>query len=196
MGLKRTLIYLVIALVVWRAGSPVLRYVFGLLSSGLGALFGSSGSATADPTSLRAAIRNVTTDYDQLSTLVQEFFRQTSQLRQDDTSEALFRDFLGQRATRSRPSLEQALDWILALYKVVWPVLVVFLVSKLNSGKSRLEDGDMPLEANSQLTSNVRRLPNGDSSPTNRHEKLRSHGATNPSSSRQRHLATSTSSLS
>lgn len=37
----------------------------------------------------------------QLSTLVQEFFRQTSQLRQDDTSEALFRDFLGQRATRS-----------------------------------------------------------------------------------------------
>lgn len=70
MGLKRTLIYLVIALVVWRAGSPVLRYVFGLLSSGLGALFGSSGSATADPTSLRAAIRNVTTDYDQVKPIV------------------------------------------------------------------------------------------------------------------------------
>ena len=65
---RRILLFVVIAIVAWKAGGPLVRAVLGLLSSTFGAVFGSSGAATSDPSSLRAAIRNVTTDYDQVRT--------------------------------------------------------------------------------------------------------------------------------
>ena len=71
---RKLLYILVIALVAWKLGTPILRLLFGILSSGLAAIFGSSGALIADPSSLKAAIRNVTTDYDQvLSLLLNDF---------------------------------------------------------------------------------------------------------------------------
>ena len=58
--------FVVLALVAWKAGGPVARTLLGILSSAFATVFGSSGAMTADPSSLRAAIRNVTTDYDQV----------------------------------------------------------------------------------------------------------------------------------
>ena len=67
MNTKKLLTYAVIAILAWKAGLPLLRFLFGLLTAGLAAVFGSSGGVVTDPSSLRAAIRNVTTDYDQVT---------------------------------------------------------------------------------------------------------------------------------
>lgn len=66
MNSRKVVLSIVIALVVWKAGGPVVRAVLGILASTFGAVFGSSGAVTSDPSSLRAAFRNVTTDYDQV----------------------------------------------------------------------------------------------------------------------------------
>ena len=66
MNSRRLLLYFVLALAAWKLGFPLARLVFGVFTSTLAAIFGSSGAIAADPSSLRAAIRNVTTDYDQV----------------------------------------------------------------------------------------------------------------------------------
>lgn len=57
---------LVAALVVWKVVLPVISFGFGLLGSGLYATTTAAGFTNPESESLRAAIRNVTTDYDQV----------------------------------------------------------------------------------------------------------------------------------
>lgn len=79
---------------------------------------------------LHAAMRNVTSSYDVLSQLVAEFLQQPGM---DPTLELRFKDFLAERASKSYPRLESALDWLLAVYKFVFPFLVIHLVAKLQT---------------------------------------------------------------
>ena len=67
----------------------------------------------------------------QLSLLVQEFLRTPGV---DPSIETAFRHFLAERAARSHPGLENALDWVLALYKFAFPFLIISLLAKLSSG--------------------------------------------------------------
>ena len=57
---------LVAALMVWKVVLPVIYFGFGLLGSGLYATSTAAGFTNPENESLRAAIRNVTTDYDQV----------------------------------------------------------------------------------------------------------------------------------
>ncbi|KAK9802560.1 hypothetical protein WJX73_003100 [Symbiochloris irregularis] len=137
---------------------------------------------SSDPASLRAAVRNVTTDYDQLATLLQDFFRQQSHLRQDNSTEVAFREFLGHRASKSRPALEQGLDWILAFYKFIWPVLLVFLVTKLQTGKSRPHGANLEIEDeggdhDQPWSPGASALPNGVRPPSGNDGALKRYGS-------------------
>ncbi|PRW20410.1 Heat shock 83-1 [Chlorella sorokiniana] len=82
---------------------------------------------------LRAAMLNVTADYDQLAHLVAEFLEQPTV---DPAVREQFLQFLAVRATRSYPRLESALDWLLSIYKFVFPFLIISMVAKL-SGATR-----------------------------------------------------------
>lgn len=67
----------------------------------------------------------------QLTLLIQDFLRSPAV---DPAVELAFRDFLQDRAARSHPALESALDWILAIYKFAFPFLLISLVAKLSAG--------------------------------------------------------------
>jgi hypothetical protein len=54
----------------------------------------------------------------------------------DPSTETLFREFLAERAQRSHPGLESALDWLLALYKFAFPFMIISLLAKLSSAAS------------------------------------------------------------
>lgn len=74
----------------------------------------------------------------QLALLLQDFLRSPGA---DPAVEAAFRQFLAQRAARSHPGLENALDWLLALYKFALPFLLISLLAKLSGGGGS-GDGD------------------------------------------------------
>ena len=67
MKARQVVIAVVAVVLTWKLGWPMTRLLWSLIASGFGALFGTSAGAVGDPGSLRAAIRNVTTDYDQAS---------------------------------------------------------------------------------------------------------------------------------
>jgi len=62
--------------------------------------------------------------------LVQDFLRSPGI---DPNMEVAFRQYLAQRAVRSHPGLENALDWLLAVYKFAFPFIVISLIAKLGS---------------------------------------------------------------
>lgn len=114
---------------------------FGALFSLTGQIWGtlrSNGAPTTPEDSLSAAIRNVTSDYDQLTDILKEFFKQTE--RTDPHAEEHFRYFLQERADRSHAKLEKILDWLLAIYKIAFPFLVCLMVAKV-SGSGRQAAG-------------------------------------------------------
>lgn len=106
------------------------RTIVTILFSGFGAVI---PSAPQSDGSLREAMRNVTKDYDQLATIVQEFFVTNSIL--DPQTEERFQQFLSQKATRSYPKLEGLLDFLLFLYKIAWPFVVMTTAVKLMGKK-------------------------------------------------------------
>lgn len=66
----------------------------------------------------------------QLAHIIQDFLRTPGV---DSSTETLFREFLAERAQRSHPGLESALDWLLALYKFAFPFMIISLLAKLSS---------------------------------------------------------------
>lgn len=100
------------------------------------------------PQSLKAAILNVTGDFNELSFLIQDFLRSPTL---DPEIEIMFKQYLAQRATRSHPGLESALDWVLALYKFAFPFVLISLLAKLTGGKS-IEDEGIPSSANRKMS--------------------------------------------
>ncbi|KAK9821320.1 hypothetical protein WJX81_001477 [Elliptochloris bilobata] len=91
---------------------------------------------------LTSAIRNVTSDYDQLTLLVKQFFTE----RSDPSAELQFRDFLTQKASRSNRKLEEVLDWVLCAYRVAFPFLVCLVVAKVASGRAEQSEEKLALE--------------------------------------------------
>ncbi|PSC74482.1 Heat shock 83-1 [Micractinium conductrix] len=89
------------------------------------------GAAPQPP--LKQAILNVTSDFDQLSTLLVEFLQQPGV---DPSIEPRLMSFLEARAAKSYPRLESLLDWLLAIYKFLFPFLVISLVARLQGGGS------------------------------------------------------------
>ena len=103
--------------------------VTNILSSGL--LVG----PTDNPDCLRALVRNVTTDMDQLITVFEEFLE--TQENSGDLK-ASFRTYLGQRASSSFVSVERTLDSILWVYKLLLPFLLISLLSNaFGSGQEK-----------------------------------------------------------
>ena len=91
-------------------------------------------------TSMRGLVRNVTTDMDELVSLVEEFFRE-----QDDRVllEARFRDFLSERASKGFAGVERTLDSILWIYKLLLPFIVISLCgSAFGSGTATTDVGE------------------------------------------------------
>ena len=76
--------------------------------------------------SLRALVRNVTTDMDQLISIVEDFLE--SQEETNPGLDAAFRTFISDRASSSFISVERTLDSILWLYKFLLPFLFVSLL--------------------------------------------------------------------
>lgn len=82
--------------------------------------------------SLKSAILNVTADFDELCALLGDFLK--SPAVATDTEQQL-RAFLEERAARSYPALETTLDWLLSMYKLALPFLLISIVAKLSSGR-------------------------------------------------------------
>ena len=100
-------------------------------------LFSSLRVPPPAPHTLKAAILNVTTDFNELARLLQEFMESP---HADPAMESAFRQFLAHRATRSHPGLENALDWVLALYKFAFPFVIISIIAKLTGGGSSDSD--------------------------------------------------------
>jgi hypothetical protein len=94
-------------------------------------LFSSLRVPPPAPHTLKAAILNVTTDFNELSRLIQEFMESS---HADPALESAFRQFLAHRATRSHPGLENILDWVLALYKFAFPFVIISFLARLTGG--------------------------------------------------------------
>jgi hypothetical protein len=96
-------------------------------------LFSSLRVPPPAPHTLKAAILNVTTDFNELARLLQEFMESS---HTDPALESAFRQFLAHRATRSHPGLENILDWVLALYKFAFPFIIISFLAKMSGGGS------------------------------------------------------------
>ncbi|KFM24018.1 Heat shock protein 83-1 [Auxenochlorella protothecoides] len=77
---------------------------------------------------IKASIRNVTMDFDELSNLITEFLQGPAV---DPAVQLSFQDFL------AHPHLEFSLDWLLTTYKFVFPFLIISMVAKLAGGGER-----------------------------------------------------------
>ncbi|KAK9817857.1 hypothetical protein WJX72_003270 [[Myrmecia] bisecta] len=98
-------------------------------------------------------MRNVTTDYDQLASIVQEFFRQPQSLDMLNASaitEAQFRAFLMHKASRSFPALENSLDWVLCIYKIAFPFMIFLIILKISSSGSTTDQAAKGQSTDSQ----------------------------------------------
>jgi hypothetical protein len=96
----------------------------------------------AAPGTLKAAVQNVTTDFSELSSIIQDFLHSPAV---DPSVETAFRAYLAQRAQRSHRGLESALDWLLAVYKFAFPFVVLSLITKVTASatKDRQHERDM-----------------------------------------------------
>jgi hypothetical protein len=113
----------------------------------------------------------------QLAHLIQEFLRSPAV---ESTAEESFRHFLSQRANRSHPVLENALDWVLALYKFAFPFMVISLIAKLSAsgGPSRSDNDESGLVSEGRGL-DIQPLPERHNSK-GRVEKLMSHRPNTP----------------
>lgn len=126
-------IALAIGLLAFVGYSPVTlsNMAFSALSSISGFLYQMIYSAPPTETNtLKASILNVTTDFHELSMLLQEFFK-TSGV--DHSLESTFKDFLADKAVRSHAHFEKFIDWVLTLFKFFFPFLAISILSKWSS---------------------------------------------------------------
>lgn len=142
----------------WGLGAIVLLYfgytplwlyrtIIAILFTGFGAVIPAGPQSDG---SLRESMRNVTRDYDQLATLVQEFFVTNSIL--DPSTEDRFQQFLSQKASRSYPKLEGLLDFFLFLYKIAWPFVVMTTAVKLMGKKDAKADAAVMVDVVDKVT--------------------------------------------
>lgn len=85
-----------------------------------------------DSDSLRGSMQNVTTDYNRLALLVEDFF-ETAYV--DPSAKAAFEQYLALQASKTIASLEKTLDWVLTFYKFIFPFVVISLLAKLSPSK-------------------------------------------------------------
>lgn len=85
-----------------------------------------------EPDSLRGAMHNVTTDYNRLALLVEDFFETAYA---DPSAKAAFEHYLALHASKTIASLEKTLDWVLTIYKFLFPFVVISLLAKLSPSK-------------------------------------------------------------
>lgn len=79
--------------------------------------------------SLKAAILNVTNDFSDLSSLIQEFIVTRSN---DSNLETAFREFLDEKKAHSLRSLESSLDMLLTVYKIAFPFALLSMLSRIS----------------------------------------------------------------
>lgn len=104
---------------------------------GVASSFTSNLAPPQDPRSLKAAFANVTADYDQLTTLLEDFFERMA----DNTTETLLREYLLVKSSRKHKSLERMFDWLLGVYWFILPFLMVYVGAMvLGGGGSRKSD--------------------------------------------------------
>jgi len=132
----------------------IINHAWFLLYHSPAVLFSSLRMPPPAPHTLKAAILNVTTDFNELSRLVQEFMDSADV---NPAVESAFRQFLAHRATRSHPGLENILDWVLALYKFAFPFIIISFLAKL-TGNGSDDNSDMlkeqhPVRASTPSTS-------------------------------------------
>lgn len=80
----------------------------------------------------------------QLSYLVEDFMEGPLV---DPSVKDEFKKYLARHATRSLPTLEKLLDWLLALYKVVFPFVLLSLLAKVGGSSSYSNSrGSIPIK--------------------------------------------------
>jgi uncharacterized membrane protein YgcG len=96
----------------------------------------------ASPNRRRRRRRRPLLPLPQLTYLIHDFLHSPGV---DPELEPRFRQFLAERAVRSHPQLESALDWLLGLYKFAAPFLAISLLAKLagDNGGDEGEAGGM-----------------------------------------------------
>jgi hypothetical protein len=139
-------IALAIGLLAFVGYSPVTlsNMTFSALSSSSGFLYRMMYSAPPIETNtLKASILNVTTDFNELSLLLQEFFKTSGA---DHSLENTFKEFLDDKAVRSHAHFEKIIDWVLTLFKIVFPFLAISILSKWSSHKGNGDTVDQQLQ--------------------------------------------------
>lgn len=121
----------------WLASAPLgAPLLAGLLGPGGGAL----GAVTTNPApphaALLAAVRNCTTDQEQLVVLLHDFFAAGAGAPDGDgrALERRFVDFLAAHAAASNAHVELWLDWLIWAYKTAAPFILLHFVATLAGG--------------------------------------------------------------
>jgi len=125
---------------------------------GVASSFSSNLAPAQDPRSLKAAFANVTADYDQLTSLLEDFFERMA----DNTTETLLRDYLLVKSSRKHKFLERFFDWMLGVYWFILPFLLVYVGAMVlgGSGAGKSDDHRIASPERRSVRS-IERLPLG-----------------------------------
>lgn len=123
-----------------------------------------ASSPPMDPNSLKAAIHNVTTDFNQLVYLLENFMESG---HAEPGVEMAFRRFLAQQASKSLPSLERTLDWVLALYKFMFPFAILSLLARASSSSKAAKSPSSGVGDDKRNAESITYLVTGPSSAQN-----------------------------
>ena len=104
--------------------------------------------------SLRLLVRNCTGDLDGLISVIEDFFEK-EKVNQNNNSESeferAFRHYLKDVAAHRYRHLESGLEWVLGLYKFVFPLLIIQLLMKVLGGGGEKEGGTTKNNFNNDL---------------------------------------------
>lgn len=125
MALRQKILGLVVIAAIYKFNPLYLRSSFMGVASSFTNL-----SPAQDPRSLKAAFANVTADYDQLTSLLEDFFERMP----DNTTETLLREYLLIKSSRKHKFLERFFDWMLSVYRFLLPFLLVYLATLVFGG--------------------------------------------------------------
>lgn len=116
----------------------VSRFIGGLTKQLTSAL---PSNINDSPDSIRYLVQNCTGDLDGLIHVLEEFFeskREKGEVHGNSQFENEFRKFLVETAAHRHRALESSLEWLLGLYRYIFPFIVLQLIMKLfgDSGSS------------------------------------------------------------
>lgn len=128
MGLGRNVVAILIIAAVYKLNPLYIRSSIVSVASSFTSI--TNLAPPQDPRSLKAAFANVTADYDQLTSLLEDFFERMA----DNTTETLLRDYLLIKASRKHKILERFFDWMLSVYWFVLPFVLVYAGAMMFGG--------------------------------------------------------------